>query len=81
MTAIPAALAIDSDDQAILLTFERLRTHALTPAEAEKDLILLFDAEVDRAQVPLLTKYIADMSERIGKGKLEPQDAASDLGN
>jgi len=46
MTAIAAVLTTHSDDEAILLTLKRLRTHALTGLEAEKDLRLLFNASL-----------------------------------
>jgi hypothetical protein len=79
MTAIAAVLTTHSDDEAILLTLKRLRTHALTGLEAEKDLLLLFDAEVDRERVPLLARYIADLAGKVGRGELPAADAASDL--
>jgi len=79
MTAIPAALNAGSDDQAILLTLERFRAHELTAPETEKDLLLLFDAEVDREREPQLTKYVADVAQKVGSGELDASDAASDI--
>ncbi len=79
MTATPAALNTETDEQAIALTLERFRAHALTPAEVEKDLLLLFDAEVHPARRNQLKEYITKISGLIASGELELDDAASDI--
>ncbi len=79
MTAIPAALNTDTDDEAIALTLERFRAHELTPAEAEKDLLLLFDAEIHPARRNQLKEYITKISALVASGELDLDDAASDI--
>lgn len=79
MTAIPAALSTDTDEMAIALTLGRYRAHALTPAEVEKDLLLLFDAEIHPARRNQLKDYITKISGLVATGELELEDAASDI--
>jgi hypothetical protein len=79
MTAIPAALGAANDEEAIALMLERYRAHSLTPAEVEKDLLLLFDAEIHPARRNQLKEYITDISNKVASGELESEDAASDV--
>lgn len=79
MTAIPAALTADSDDQAIVLTLERVSARSLTPLEAEKDILLFFDAEVAPDQKAQLLRYVAAIVRQVESGELDAQDAASDV--
>jgi hypothetical protein len=79
MTAIPATLSVDNDTQAIALTLERLQSRALTPIEAEKDLLVLFDADVGADNRVQLLHYISGLSAKVEKGELDAQDAASDI--
>lgn len=79
MTAIPAALVADTDEKAIALTLERLSGHALTPLEAEKDLLLFFDAEVSTDNKGQLLRYLSAMARQVERGELSAEDAASDI--
>jgi len=79
MTAIPATLTADTDDQAIVLTLERMRVHEITSNEAEKDLLLFFDAEIERENRPQLATYLREISSKVQTGELETEDAASDI--
>jgi hypothetical protein len=79
MTAIPASLTAETTDDAIQLTLQRLQCRELTPTETEKDLLLLFDAEMGEHLKPELTRYISDLAEQVRTGALDPDDAASDI--
>lgn len=79
MTAIPASLTAETTDDAIELTLRRLQSHELTSTETEKDLLLLFDAELGEHLKPELTRYISDMAEQVRSGTLDAPDAASDV--
>lgn len=79
MTAIPASVTAETTDDAIEITLRRLQSHDLTPVETEKDLLLLFDAELGEHLKPELTKYISDIAEQVRSGALDAADAASDV--
>jgi len=79
MTAIPAALTADTDDQAIALTLARVSARTLTPLEAEKDLLLFFDAEVSPDNKAHLLGYLSAIARQVERGQLTAEDAASDI--